>query len=608
MQRKPSLWRKRGAVLLMRRRSLILPFVAALVVAVMTFLSVEQLLLRQSRTELDQSLVLTRRAVEAEIDRFRALPAVAGEDARIALALSDVGGAAAILAANRYLETIAAHAGAADLFLLDDTGTTIAASNWQKPGSFIGENYGFRPYFRQAMQSGSGQFYAIGITTGIPGHFLSSRVTGIDGASGVLVVKVDLRPLQETWRRAGLETALVDADGVVFLSGKPEWIYRPIAPLSAAVVTRISMGRTYAGASVETAKPILTEWPQLPDATGQGWFARIFDVPSLGWRLMAARPDGPVLTTAFGASVLAALAGLLLTGSAMAWDQRRQLIALRLSQNERLEAMVEERTKDLGHEIEARKQAEMDLRQAQESLIHAEKMAALGRMSTAIVHEVSQPIAALEATLVAAEMTLPEGSGKLGQRIDTARGLIRRMQRTIRHLKSFGRKESGELTLVNLSNVIASALELVSPRARDVGVSPAMSVSPQVQVRAGAVRMEQVVVNLVLNALDAVEGRSDAMIRVEAFADGQEAVIRVTDNGVGISETNLPKVTEPFFSTKLGGAGEESGGLGLGLSICRAILAEFGGSLHIDSAQGRGCQVMVRLPLWQDVAVNEAVA
>ena len=590
----------------MTGRTLILPILSALIFAALTFVTVERLLLGQLRTELDQSLVLTRRAVEAEIDRFRALPAVAGEDARIAAALSSGHSAPAITQANQYLETIAAHAGASDLFLLDDRGTTIAASNWQKPGSFVGQNYGFRPYFRQAMATGRGQFYAIGITTGVPGHFLSSRVQGPDGAAGVLVVKVDLRPLQETWRKAGLETALADSDGVVFLSGRPDWLYRPLAPLGPQVIQRISLGRTYAGAEIETAAPLMPEWPPLPDATGPGWVARVANLPDLGWTLLSARPNGPVLASAIGATLLAALAGLVLTGGAMAWDQRRQLIALRLSQNDRLEAMVAARTRDLGREIDARRQAETDLREAQESLIHAEKMAALGRMSTAIVHEVSQPLAAMEATLAAAEMTLPAGADKLGQRIGTARGLIRRMQRTIRHLKSFGRKESGELAMVDLGAVVTSALELVAPRARAIGVLPVVDLAPGVAVRAGAVRMEQVVVNLVLNALDAVEGRPDAKVTVQVLAEPDWAVLRVIDNGVGISAADLPKVSEPFFSTKASRSGGEGGGLGLGLSICRAILAEFGGSLRMDTQQHRGCTVSVRLPPWQEIPMGEA--
>jgi two-component system C4-dicarboxylate transport sensor histidine kinase DctB len=299
-------------------------------------------------------------------------------------------------------------------------------------------------------------------------------------------------------------------------------------------------------------------------------------------------------------AAVAALATLALAGAAMVWQQRRQILALRLSQSERLEAMVTERTADLAREVEARRQAENDLRAAQEGLIHAEKMAALGRMSTAIVHEISQPLAAMEATLTAAEITLPAGESRTAPRLATAKGLIRRMQRTIKHLKSFGRKEPGERRLTDLGPVIASAIELVTPRARAVGVNPVF-MAPDVPqlVMAGVVRMEQVVVNLLLNALDAVEGCTAAAIIVTLDSTGETVRIRVTDTGPGIAPEDLPRVAEPFFSTKPGGAG-----LGLGLSICRAIVGEFGGALTLTSEPGRGTEVTVTLP----AATAEAAA
>ena len=176
---------------MMRGRAVAVAVMAAIVAASMAFALAHRWAAAALHAELDQTLVLTTRAVEAEIDRFRALPDVAGEDVSIRTALIDE---STLQDANEYLETIAAHAGAAELFLIDAGGRTIAASNWNRPGSFIGQHYGFRPYFTQAMQTGRGQFYAIGVTTGVPGYFLSTRVQTGD-VQGVVVVKLDLRPL-----------------------------------------------------------------------------------------------------------------------------------------------------------------------------------------------------------------------------------------------------------------------------------------------------------------------------------------------------------------------------------------------------------------------------
>lgn len=144
-----------------------------------------------ARQELDQTLLLTTRAVEAEIDRLRALPTVAAQDARVRQALDGTG---PLQQANAYLEMVADHTGADELFLIAATGETIAASNWNEPGSFVGQNYAFRPYFQEALSTGRGQFYAIGVTTGVPGYFLASRIV-VGSNIGVMVVKAGPAPI-----------------------------------------------------------------------------------------------------------------------------------------------------------------------------------------------------------------------------------------------------------------------------------------------------------------------------------------------------------------------------------------------------------------------------
>ena len=391
--------------------------------------------------------------------------------------------------------------------------------------------------------------------------------------------------------------ALADADGVVFLSGRPDWLYRPLAPLDAETLTRLETTRAYDGVALAEHAPLLSAAPPGRDAAGRDWLGRMTSVKDTDWTLVASRPSSEVTAVATAWALVASLAALFVAAGFKAWDQRRQIIALRLSQSEKLEAMVAARTADLAREVEARSAAEADLRAAQEHLIHAEKMAALGRMSTAIVHEISQPLAAMEATLAAAGMSLPPDDAGTGARIATARGLIRRMQRTTRHLKSFGRKETGELALIDLRPVVASAIELVAPRAKASGTMPVFEApSSPVLVMAGAVRMEQVAVNLLVNALDATQDCAPANVTVMLDAIEERAVMTVADTGRGIAADVLPRIAEPFFSTKAGD-GSGDGGLGLGLSICKAILAEFGGDLTVSSAEGRGTSVTVSLPL-----------
>lgn len=569
-------------------RALILAFVAALLV---WFIG-QTLLIGNARRELDQTLLLTTRTVEAEVDRLRALPSVAAQDARVRSALSGTG---SLQAANIYLETVASQAGADELFLIDANGETIAASNWSLPGSFVGQNYAFRPYFQDAIATGNGQFYAIGVTTGVPGYFLSARFEA-DGIVGVMVVKLDLRPLQDTWRAAEADVALADDLGVVFLSARPDWQYRALVELTQDSLDHLAATRAYEGVGLGETAPLLSEPANGADARGPDWIARIGPVPATGGQVIAARPLRGLQFMAVGFAALAALATLAIAAGAKAFEQRRQIVALRLSQSEKLEAMVIARTTDLAREVEARRQAETDLRATQEALIHTEKMAAMGRMSAAIVHEISQPLAAMEATLSAAELGMPPGDTATAARIGKARDMIRRMQRTTKHLKSFARKETAELNRVDLRAPLKSSLDLVVPRAKTVGVVPSLHI-PQapVTVMAGAVRIEQVIANLLLNALDAVETTPDPQISVSLTVDDGQAQIDVRDNGIGISLEDLSRVTDPFFSTKLTGEG-----LGIGLAICKAILADFRGSLDITSTQQEGTRVTVTLPLAEE--------
>lgn len=392
-------------------RVLALLSVVGLAAAALSHTLALRVLVSDLDTQLDRSLILSARAVEAEIERFRALPDVAAEDARIKAAVARPDDATAIDAANRYLESVVRHSGAAQLFLLDQNGRARAASNFATAESLVGEVYAFRPYFQEALTLGRGTYYAIGVTTGRPGYFHSIRIPDAGAGPGVLVVKIELEALQEAWRSAEQGTALIDRDGVVFLSGVPDWLYRPMEPLGPEALTRMEAERTYAGVALQKAVPLLQDGA-LRGPDGGELRYRGTDLEREGWQLIAATELDPAQALARLWALGAALVAALLTGIAKIWHQRHELTQLRLRQSAELEARVAERTVDLAREVDARRQAEADLRAAQEHLIHAEKMAALGRMSTAIVHEISQPLAAMEATLTAAELSLTPSDTK----------------------------------------------------------------------------------------------------------------------------------------------------------------------------------------------------
>lgn len=555
--------------------------------------------------QLQRSLLVTNRAVATEIERFRYLPLVVGQDARIRALASGERGTPIVAAANDYLETIVRQAGPAELYILDENGTTLAASNYKSAESFVGHDYSFRPYFQNAMRDGDGRFYAIGVTTKRPGYFLASRIDVAGRPPIVVVVKADLSPLELAWEAAGVQTAIADRWGIVFLTGNPRWKYRPLVALGKAATVRIDAERTYEGVDLAATQPILSTAAGFPSGEAKGpairiddegaqLFARFSEVEPDGWRVLAATGIENTAQLAGFWALSTLIAGLSATGALYFLHQRAHVIRIRLRQSETLERMVSERTRDLACEVEMRRKTEEELRRMHEGMIHSEKMAALGRMSAAIVHEVSQPLAALDATLATAGVFAQKGEvNAVGTRIVDARALVKRMQRTVKHLKTFARKDASELEDVAIDTVIGNAIDLADPKAKSLGVSlRIVAPAPSPIVNAVALKLEQAMLNLLLNALDAVEGRDTPSIVIRRTEDGQRVRVEFIDNGTGIAPEHRERIVEPFFTTKLTGEG-----LGLGLSIATTIVQECGGEIGFSQAPGGGTCATISVPL-----------
>jgi two-component system C4-dicarboxylate transport sensor histidine kinase DctB len=552
---------------------------------------------RRALAVLDDELHVLARTVEGEIERFRYLPALVARDRRIleVLASPDPG---AIARANAYLEAVRTDSGADELYVMKPDGVTIAASNHAEPTSFVGENYQYRPYFTDALARGEGRYYAVGATTGIPGYFLASAIRENGRVVGVAIVKVDMRKIEETWTDARAIVAVTDADGVVFLTGHAPWKYRPLQALSEEILFDLARTRKYGNADLAAASPIFPHADRLPEtARVDGEDARRLvlqvGIEPDGWRLLGLASLAPIRANSLLLALLTALAGLLIAGAGLYMRQRRQLTRARLHAHAELERRVVERTAELNRQVEDRRRAEAELRQAQESLIQAAKLAALGRMSAAIVHEVSQPLAAMENTLASTGLLASRGdAAAVADKVRSARDLVRRIQRTVKLLKSFARNEPVRLEVVDVDKAMAVAVELAAARATEQGAAVRLRTSSSpAMVLANATRLEQVILNLVVNALDAVQQRTDGAVELWSEHDGERVRLFVRDNGIGIPEHLRDRIAEPFFTTKLTGEG-----LGLGLSISRAILGEFGGEMDFETRAEGGCTFRIELP------------
>jgi len=305
-----------------------------------------------------QQLALHTRALEQLVDRYRALPQVLALDPELRAAVSGPVDAAARQRLNLRLEEANRTAQASTLTLIDARGSAVAASNWREPGSNVGEHYGFRPYVRQALAEGQGRFYGIGVTTGVPGYFLSELVRGDDGEPlGVVVIKIQLSALEREWLRVDGTVLVSDRHGVVFLASQDDWRYRTLRPLGRDALRELQATRQY---GVQPLRPMSALRPRALDrdatlvrpaapARAGDWLWIRASLPrEPDWTLHLLRDvSAPTGAAARQAATAAALLWLALVLLALFVQQRRRIAALRQRNRAELEALVQQHAHEL---------------------------------------------------------------------------------------------------------------------------------------------------------------------------------------------------------------------------------------------------------------------
>lgn len=543
--------------------------------------------LSEDAVRASSQLALYANTLHTLIERYRALPSVLALDPEIRTALSGPVTEDVQNRLNLKLEKINAAAHSSTLELLDRHGLAVGASNWQTPNSYVGHNYGFRPYFLQTRAQGTGRFYAVGVTTGIPGYFLSSAV--LDDASGfigAMVVKLEFPTLEQEWGQGDDLLMVSDDKGIVFIANQPGWRYRELEPISLENRSELLRTRQY------DKKPLtplrsriidqLGEHSQLrrvdgPDGTAD-YLWQSLPLPDENWTLHLLRKPPLANEDIRNAGIAAAGIWLALVFLGLFLYQRWRLARMRERSRDELERLVQERTRDL--------------QTAQDGLVQSAKLAALGQMSAALAHEINQPLTAQRMQLATVRLLLDQG------RIEEAcKALVpvdqqlTRMAALTGHLKTFARKSpAGLRERLDLATVVDQALLLLEPRLHEEHVDCVLQLSRPAWVRGDAIRLEQVLINLLRNALDAMRGRTPARleIRIEPL-EGQWR-LSVVDTGEGIAPENLNSIFDPFFTTKPVGDG-----LGLGLAVSYAIIHELGGQLSAEN-HGNGAVFWFSLP------------
>ncbi|WP_156927057.1 sensor histidine kinase [Azospirillum halopraeferens] len=541
------------------------------------------------------ALALHLAALLSGLDKHRSVPFVLARDPEVAALLRDPADPDRRRYIDHKLDLLNAEIRADVIYVIDGDGNTLAASNWSSGQSFVGHNYGFRPYFRNAMRDGLGEHFAMGTVSHQPGFYIARRVDAPD-APGVVVVKVRFEDVEAAWARSDSPVFVTDGQGVVILTSRPDWRFRPITPLPEETRRVLRESRRY-GAAPLAPLPFATGGPE--DAArvvllGDGVAAEgdpgshllvAAPIPGLDWTMHILVSRVPVHQQVALTVIATGFAGLLLLFGLSRLQDWRTSLRERIETQQRARAELEEkvaaRTRELTEanerllrEAEERRRAEVVARQARADLVHAGRLAVLGQISASIAHEINQPLGAIRSYADNAVTLLRrERADAACDNMHRIAGLTERIGTITSHLKGFARRTSGPVGVLNLEPSVRNALALMEHRIRRAGIRVEVDV-PAVQVRAEPVQLEQVLVNLLQNAADAQDGRPAPRIAIRAERRGATCVIAVEDDGPGIPEAMMPQLFAAFHTTKAG-----SGGLGLGLSIARNIVETFGGTI-----------------------------
>ena len=472
--------------------------------------------------------------------------------------------------------------GAESLMLLDADGRTVAATDRNR----LGSQHRTEPYYIDAIRSNTTVFSVIERESGGYRFTYSRRLEFGPTVLGVIVVEVDLLKFERAW--AGISDAVLvtNSEGTIILATESRW---------RGSTEEDALARQTPQSAVQRAIQATSDWTTLPPDTylqGQAVMRLESRIPFRGWRMASfttyasvrERVNGVLALEIMGFAIFLALAFYLLS--------RKSAVRMALFQRESAELRA--LNARLQQEIAERERVQETLAVAEQTLAQSSKLAALGEMSAAVSHELNQPLAAMKTYLAGSRLLLrrnrPEEAMSSFGRIDD---LIERMGGITRQLKSYARKGSETFSPVDMGAALNSSLSMMEPqlKQRQVEINRVLPETP-VSVMGDQMRIEQVMVNLLRNALDATKLVKNPRVDI-ILAAGEIASLTVRDNGPGIED--LDALFEPFYTTK-----QPGDGVGLGLAISSGIVNDLGGRLMARNGQNGGAVFEIQLPMLED--------
>ncbi|NCO22527.1 MAG: sensor histidine kinase [Rhodobacterales bacterium] len=478
--------------------------------------------------------------------------------------------------------------GAASLMLLDRDARTVAATD----RALLGSLHRNAAFYVEALRSNDTVFSTVRTESGGFTFSYSRKIMVGNELSGVIVVGVDLAKFESSWAGFSDAVFVTDSEGMIILATESRWRGR---------TEEEALSVRSAPNAIERALQATADWAALPaDAylLGEAVMRQAARIPFQGWRMASFTTYSSVRERVNGVLALEIMAFALILAASFYLVSRKALSRVVLFQRESAE--LRKLNLALQREIAEREKAEKNLEVAEQTVAQTSKLAVLGEMSAAVSHELNQPLAAMKTYLAGARLLLkrkrPDEALSSFARIDD---LIDRMTAITRQLKSYARRGGEAFEPMDLRHSVSSALAMMEPqlKRRDIEIVKSLPREP-VMVQADRLRVEQVIVNLLRNALDATKDVARPKIEL-LVAAGDTATLSVRDNGTGIA--NLEELFEPFYTTKAPGDG-----VGLGLAISSGIVADLGGRLTARNGRAGGAVFEMQIPICKQQTVKAA--